>query len=63
MQSGVSGTSVEEILRYWDKLRLSQHVSRAEGYASKEWNWQLGELELKIKKEMEFIKGERRLGD
>lgn len=46
---------VEEILRCWDKLRLSQHVLQAEGYESKEWNWQLGELGLKIKKEMEQL--------
>ncbi|NPV78669.1 MAG: IS1634 family transposase [Firmicutes bacterium] len=46
---------VEEILRYWDKLRLSQHVLQAEGYESREWDWQLGELGLKIKKEMEQL--------
>ena len=46
---------VEDILRYWDKLRLTQHMLRAEGYESKEWNWQLGELGLKIKKEMDQL--------
>ncbi|MBO8129876.1 MAG: IS1634 family transposase [Peptococcaceae bacterium] len=43
---------VEEILRRWDKLRLTHQTLRAEGYESANWNWQLGELGVSIKNEV-----------
>lgn len=46
---------VELVLRYWDKLRLCEHFVEAQGYRSKAWRWQMGELGQSIQKEMKAL--------
>gem|GEM_PF-6208877 len=56
LREGGDTREVEEVVRYWEKLRLSEHHLQAEGYESTAWNWQLGEVGLSIKQQMSDLK-------
>jgi len=49
------GRDVEPLLRYWDKLRLTEFEVKVGKHSRREWQWSLGNIGQGIKEEIDTL--------